>query len=411
MTLTMREISTAIIKGMEKCNYTRRTIQNYAFYLDRFNRQAEASQQPGLYSIEAIEDVLQAQKTRLQNGEISSKYYQRCYRAAFQLKAYAESGQFVRERIPLRSKYALQSILFQTTMVAAVTELKATRHYAPATLEWYENVIRKFCHFLESEGRISFAGLAFRDIIDFVESVRETNKATMDMVIHHLKTFMRFLNLQGMSTVNPEIPILKAIRRQEKNIIYFTKKEVRTLLANFIFDEMGRRDFALLLLAIHTGMRRGDICNLRLQDISWEDYSISIRQNKTGRRIVIPLVPSAGNALADYILHERPKTDDNHVFLIPASPVRPLQGAGADAVVRRRCRKAGLQKPKKCTVHSFRRSLCTWLSQQSESVEEIAQCVGHANIRSVDRYVSYSPSMRDCCLGFKGIEPRGWVEI
>jgi integrase len=409
MAMTMREVSTEILKRMEDCNLSKSTIKNYTFYLEKFNKQAEENCQPGLYSMEVIESVLNSQRIRLNAGEICRSNFQRYRKTASLLGEYTKTGAFVWGIMPRGSRYALNNNFFQATQEKALTEMRATSHLAPDTLEGYRTIIIKFCFFLEYEGISSFSNLTIRDVIRFIESTHDTNKASMDLVIHNLKTFLEFLNHQGLCTVDANIPILNPIRSQEKNIIYFTKEEVHTLLDSFIFDESGLRDFAILLLAIHTGMRRSDICNLRLQDVSWENYTIDIRQKKTGSKTTIPLIPSAGNALADYILHERPQTTTEHIFLTVRNPIRPLKGKSADGVVKKRCKQADIEKPSKCTVHSFRRSLGTWLSQESEPVEEIAQCLGHANVHSVDRYVFASPSMRDCCLGFKGIEPKGWA--
>jgi site-specific recombinase XerD len=367
-------------------------------------------QKQSLILLEVIEFVLHSQKIRLEAGEISSRNFQRYRKAASFLEAYTKTGSFVWERMHHSSKYALNTIFFQKTMAAAKAEMKATTPLAPATVESYEKIIRKFCYFLESEGVTGFSNLTIRDVTRFLESTHDTNKGSMDLVIRNLKTFFKFLNRQGLCTVDADIPIMKPIKRREKNIIYFTKEEVQTLLGSFTFDKREMRDYAILLLAIHTGMRRSDICNLRLQDISWETYTIELRQKKTGRKTIIPLVPSAGNAIADYILHGRPQIASEHVFLSATNPIRPMKGDGVDAVVKNRCKLAGVEKSEKCTIHSFRRSLCTWLSQESQSVEEIAQCIGHANIHSADRYVFASPSMQDCCLGFKGIEPKGWLK-
>jgi site-specific recombinase XerD len=361
MTMTMRKISEEILKGMEGCNLLKSTIKDYTHILDTFNRQAETSNKSGLYSLEVIELVLNSQKKRLEAGEMSSQHFQKYRKTAFLLGEYTKAGAFVWGIMPRGSRYFLNNKFFQATQEKALTEMRATTHFAPQTLKNYRIIIRKFCFFLEYEGISSFSNLTIRDVIRFIESTHDTNKGSIGLVIHNLKTFVGFLNHQGLCTVDANIPILIPITSQEKNIIYFTKEEVHTLLESFTFAKGELRDYAILLLAIHTGMRRSDICNLRLQDISWEYYTIDIRQKKTGRKTTIPLIPSAGNALADYILHERPQTTIEHIFLTARNPIRPLKEEGADAVVKRRCKKAGVAKPSKCTIHSFRRYLGTWI--------------------------------------------------
>ena len=409
MAMTMREITMAILKAMEDCDFSKNTIYDYSSTLGKFIKEAEECSKPGYYSLEVIECVLLSLRIRLETGEISKNYYQSYCRAAYLLEAYTKTGSFVWKTMPLGSKYALNTRFFQATLEKAMGEMGETTHLSPSTVEQYGHTIRKFCYFLESEGITNFLDLTLGNVVGFIESTHKTDKSSMDNIIRYLKTFLKFLNHRGLCTVVADISVLKPIRRREKNIIYFTKDEVHRLLDSFTFDKWGLRDFAILLLAIHTGMRRSDVCNLRLQDVSWENYTIDIRQKKTGRKTTIPLMPSAGNALADYILHERPQSASEHIFLVPTHPIRPLTGNGVDGIVRKRCKWTGIEKPSKCSLHSFRRSLATWLSQESEPVEEIAQCLGHANVHSADRYVFASPSMQDCCLGFKGIEPKGWV--
>ncbi|WP_347490050.1 tyrosine-type recombinase/integrase [Desulfoscipio sp. XC116] len=85
------------------------------------------------------------------------------------------------------------------------------------------------------------------------------------------------------------------------------------------------RNKALSLIALETGMRAVDICNLKLGDIDWGHDYIHIVQEKTGKSINIPLVSSIGNALIDYLLSERPASDSEYVFLSDNAPYAPLK--------------------------------------------------------------------------------------
>lgn len=75
------------------------------------------------------------------------------------------------------------------------------------------------------------------------------------------------------------------------------------------------RDRAIILLAFNSGLRCVDIRNLKLLDIDWEKQELRIVQKKTGKPIAAPLNGKTLNAIADYILKERPECGDKHVFI------------------------------------------------------------------------------------------------
>ena len=54
---------------------------------------------------------------------------------------------------------------------------------------------------------------------------------------------------------------------------------------------MGKRDYAVLLLAARLGLRVSDIRSLRPRDIDWEKHELRITQGKTGEPLVLPGKP------------------------------------------------------------------------------------------------------------------------
>src|SRR5258708_4478399 len=87
---------------------------------------------------------------------------------------------------------------------------------------------------------------------------------------------------------------------------------------------VGRRDYAVLLLAIRYGMRPSDIRQLRLDDLHWRQGQIAIRQAKTGRPLTLPLLPEIAKAVAAYLQKGRPKTAAREVFVRHRAPFAPF---------------------------------------------------------------------------------------
>ncbi|WP_234892545.1 tyrosine-type recombinase/integrase [Sinorhizobium meliloti] len=71
-------------------------------------------------------------------------------------------------------------------------------------------------------------------------------------------------------------------------------------------------------------MRDKELRSLELQDIHWREASMLVRRTKAKRDRVVPLLHEAGEALADYVLYGRPKSDSKRVFLVHGAPVRPI---------------------------------------------------------------------------------------
>ena len=78
---------------------------------------------------------------------------------------------------------------------------------------------------------------------------------------------------------------------------------------------LSKRDTAVFAIAQSVGLRAIDIVNLKLVNINWNSHEIRFCQHKTGVELVLPLEPAVGNAIADYILNERPKAQSEFLFV------------------------------------------------------------------------------------------------
>jgi len=102
------------------------------------------------------------------------------------------------------------------------------------------------------------------------------------------------------------------------------------------------RNQAILLLLTQYGLRAGEICGLRLDDIDWEAEGLSVRRPKPGRTDSYPLARSTGDAILRYLREARPRCDRREVFLTLIAPVGPLSPGTVSGVVRSRMRRLGI---------------------------------------------------------------------
>ena len=119
---------------------------------------------------------------------------------------------------------------------------------------------------------------------------------------------------------------------------------------------IGKRDYAMILLACILGLRIGDIKNLRFHNFNWENKKLSLIQHKTHKPLTLPMPDAVGWAVIDYIKNGRPQYyETDHVFLKHMPPFYPIGNENhMQQQLVRYMRKAGIdQRTKKTFRISF----------------------------------------------------------
>src|SRR3546814_15710967 len=68
------------------------------------------------------------------------------------------------------------------------------------------------------------------------------------------------------------------------------------------------------------GLRCSEVVKLRLDDLDWRNGIIRIARTKTHFTDSLPLLAATGDAIADYLRHERPKTSNRAIFVRHVAP-------------------------------------------------------------------------------------------
>jgi integrase/recombinase XerD len=190
----------------------------------------------------------------------------------------------------------------------------------------------------------------------FYVTHRSTSHRTRSAAMSHLRNFLRYLHWSAICRENyaryvPRVPIWPMAGIPD----YLPWDDVRRVIGSIdVTDPVGKRDRALLMLVATTGMRNAELRRLELGDIRWREGEVHLRRTKNRRDRVVPLLPEAGSALSDYLLHGRPQTPERRIFLCHRPPVRPLRISGTvSAIVRRRLARLGI-RPARAGTHLLR---------------------------------------------------------
>ena len=158
-----------------------------------------------------------------------------------------------------------------------------------------------------------------------------------------------------------------------------TTEEVQRLLAVCLARPTPLRLLAMVHLALDLGLRVGEIARLEVADFDWRAGTVSLRGTKSRRQDVLPLPAATGDALAAYLMRERPATSLPTLFVRRLAPHdRPI---GVDAVrsaIADALRHAGIAQ----ASHSLRHTLACRLVNNGSSIKEVADVLRHRSMNT-----------------------------
>jgi len=334
---------------------------------------------------------------------ISERHYRRLKRSSLLLMEIYHSGTIQWRYSGNRYKYKTNEYFN-----GWLDQFIKIHHLSKGTLAGIKSVLLDFLSFLEERGHNDFNALSQTDLKAFILSASKRHTGSMNNVLYSLRLFMSYIMEKHLVTTDFKPILYKAAHRIKKVLPCFTHDEVKEILneINTSTGE-GKRDYAVLYLASHTGLRSIDITNLRLTDIDWKYDEIHIVQRKTCHPLTLPLEPDTGGAIAEYILHGRPDSDSEYIFLRSVAPFTKLADVRSlGNILEKYRKKAGLihnSGDGKC-FHALRRSMGTWMMEAGIPLSTISQILGHKKQDSTKQYLSMDhKSLVECALGFQGI--------
>ena len=384
-------------KELEKRGYRPGTIESLLFPIKRIYRSLLGGKQG--YSVSKSQEWIQEQWQRLSSGQIKSSYFSQMFTAVEQFNQFCAEGTLVvqiRRLNPMRPLSEPFDSIQQEFLSSLPASLK------PVTVRLYEEYSRQFLGYLQENLIVEPKAITFLVIEKYLAHAVEHHSRSMDKVLRSVKLLLPFLGS------DLDISILRPGYKRRAVLPHFNYEEADAILhAVDRSTPMGKRDYAILSVAIYTGLRLGDILNLRLNDIDWRQQELEVVQKKTGTKIRLPFRIEAGDALADYILNGRPLSTDDHIFVSHSAPYSELTGHSIGEQILNRCFSADEFLRKRCagkSFHAFRRSLGSWLSKEQIPLPLISEILGHTNQEASKFYLSYNHiDMRKCCLGLDNI--------
>jgi site-specific recombinase XerD len=262
------------------------------------------------------------------------------------------------------------------------------RGLAARTARKYTQQLSAFSRYLEGAGVTELDRITPGHVREFYEN--DKNKTSRRSYGSTLRVFFRWAAAQGWlsSSLRDAVPRPRQYRYVSLPDVLGQTEVDRVLAAVDRSTPLGRRDYAVLVLAARYGLRPCDIRQLTLDEIDWREARIDLRQVKTGRPLVLPLLPDVAGALSAYLLDGRPVSTNRTVFLRHCAPFEPFAAENNLATIMRDAlRRVGLaDRPGRRGLYLFRHTLATQLLASGQPLKAIADVLGHASTQTTYGY-------------------------
>lgn len=257
----------------------------------------------------------------------------------------------------------------------------------PQTIEQHLVGIRLFVRWLPEAQRECLEGVDTRTVEGYVEwhQDRGYKPSTINLKLRQLSCFFDWCCREGYVSCNPvssghflrvEQPLPRPMRKED--------------VVEFLSVVEDVEDRAMFLLMLRTGIRVGELLDLRMSDLDLADRRVLIREGeKTHKGRSVYLSDDALEALEAW-LEKRKDYQVGCVFF----PMRGRRGrysySGLRQKFHRYCRSAGVDGG--YTPHCLRHTFATELLDSGMGLEVLQVLMGHSEIRMTERYARISPA-------------------
>jgi integrase/recombinase XerD len=210
-----------------------------------------------------------------------------------------------------------------------------------------------------------------------------TQKAWLSCVT----AFFSWLTREGLALYNPASDLELPRREVRLPKIILNASEVEAILSvPDLSTPMGIRDRAILETLYSTGIRRQELCNLRLGDLDYDRGLVRIEQGKGHKDRYVPIGNRAVQWIEKYLLEVRPRLcpslNEQAIFLNTLGTRMNANRLGSQ--VHGIIRSAGIGKSGSC--HLFRHTFATLLLENGCDVRYVQEMLGHSKMETTAVY-------------------------
>jgi len=270
--------------------------------------------------------------------------------------------------------------------------LQLEKKYSAHTVTAYKNDLENFLKFASEEyGYSEIKTVNYSIIRSWIVNLVESgiSNRSVNRKISSLRTYYKFLLKTKQIEITP-LAKHKALKTSKKLQVPFSEKEIETvlLLLEDADDFETVRNKLIVELFYSTGMRRAELVNLKLKDISLSQKTIKVLGKRNKERLM-PLLPSVIKTIKQYIgFREELEEIKDPLFLLLSAKGVKIYETLVYRIINSYFSKAS-EKVKK-SPHILRHSFATHLLNEGADLNAVKELLGHSSLASTQVYTHNS---------------------
>lgn len=406
--VTIRELSEAVIKELERLGYASGTIKSYQRLYQKLLLYADERQTHD-HSPDVchrwLRDIFGIDPTLVIRGN-EHEYKRSSYLPIRVCQCLTEWQ--LHGCLPLKRQGKLAALelprQFKVAYASYVTYCSDAGYSKSGTYTRL-NRIKRMLLFFDQHGVSSMESLTAGRISEFFRSQIELDSRTVATMLSASRVFFRHLYRKGFTQedLSEKLPEVKANRRYRIPRIWKQEDVLSVLNSIDRGNPVGKRDYAIMMLVTRYGLRSADVKSLKLSDLRWGENVIEFEQSKTRKLLRLPLLRDVGWAIIDYLQNARPHSEYLEVFLTGTVPIRPFgqNSCALNAILAKRTQQAGVRISREVPkgMHSLRHTLASKMLANDVELPVISSVLGHVTSEATSVYLHTDIArLRECAL-------------
>ncbi len=266
------------------------------------------------------------------------------------------------------------------TLDEAFQIFQDTKSLVPTSLRKEINRYNK--HLKEYWNSVDLEKIEFLDILNFKTELfsRKLSAQSVKLCLSLMRRIMNRSYQVGKLKNKPPYFEMPATNNQRTR--FFTESEAEMLFSYLSSKSELWHDIAYL--AIHTGMRAGEILSIREECISFEARTVTIFKTKNGRTRNIPLNDCALEVIRKY-------SSRKLTYFFSNSEIKEISPIFREAIKELGFNENITQNQNRLVFHSLRHTFASWLTQKGVGTTIIQDLLGHETLQMTLRYSHLSP--------------------
>jgi integrase/recombinase XerD len=235
-----------------------------------------------------------------------------------------------------------------------------------------------------------------KDFLQYIKSERpvKLKHKTVENYFSALSAFYDYLAFEELVSTNIVLPFRKRYLRQYKDGYEDPERKLLSIeeMSRLVGSIMDPRDRATTVLFAKTGIRRGELLKLDVDDIRWEDYSITLKPTPKRSNRVVFFDDECAVALRRWLRVREKLNPKTKALFVSYQSLNRLDRNGLYTAVVKYAKRLGFHNPESSRLedhfgpHCFRHWFTTWLLRNGMPREYVKELRGDRRGEAIDIY-------------------------